>query len=210
MTFSLQTFVLGPIENNTYLIMDDDESVAAVIDPAAPSQDLLKMIESSHCTLKHIWLTHAHFDHVGGVKWLRRNFNSTVSVALHKDDLDLWKNGGGSADFGFEFDTGETPDFIIDEQSSFFLGSHEFNILHTPGHTRGHVTYYSHDLKIAFVGDLIFYHGIGRTDLDVSNDQDLFNSIREKILTLPDATILYPGHGPKTSVAEEKHNNPFL
>jgi len=210
MTFSIQTFVLGPIENNTYLIIDDDESVAAVIDPAAPSQDLLKRIESSRCTLKHIWLTHAHFDHVGGVKWLRRNFNATVSVALHKDDLDLWKNGGGSADFGFEFDAGETPDLIIDEQSSIFFGSHEFNILHTPGHTKGHVTYYSPENKIAFVGDLIFYHGIGRTDLDVSNDQDLFISIREKIFTLPDATILYPGHGPKTSVAEEKSNNPLL
>lgn len=210
MTLSIETFVLGPIENNTYLIKDEVDGVAAIIDPAAPSQELANALKENSCSLKYIWLTHAHFDHIGGVKFLKREFGESVSVVLHEKDLELWKKGGGSADFGFDFDAGDPPDFLVEHQTSTFLGKHEFLILHTPGHTQGHLTYYSADHQIAFVGDLIFYHGIGRTDLDVSNDRELFTSIKEKIFTLPDKTILYPGHGPKTNVAEEKRNNPFV
>lgn len=210
MTLTIETYVLGPIENNTYLIIDESESVASVIDPAAPSREMVETIKKNNLKLQNIWLTHAHFDHISGVKWLRKQFTHHIDVALHQADLELWQNGGGAADFGFDFDPGEIPDVVIHNQQSFFLGSYEFEILHTPGHTHGHVTYYCPNESIAFCGDLIFFHGIGRTDLDVSNEMNLFRSIKEKIFALPDETVLYPGHGIKTSVSEERMNNPFL
>jgi len=205
-----EKFVLGPIENNTYLVIDESTSLAAVIDPAAPSEAIHRKIEEKNAQLNLILLTHAHFDHIGGVKSLTRQFSNGIQIALHDADLDLWRKGGGSRDFGFEFEPGDEPDLILTDETPLILGDIRIEVLHTPGHTRGHVTYYLPQHASAFCGDLIFYHGIGRTDLAVSDEPALFASIREKILTLPDDTILYPGHGPATRVSEEKENNPFL
>ncbi len=210
MTLFIETFILGPIENNTYLIVDETSQSAAVIDPAAPSQAVIEKIQEKNAVLKFILLTHAHFDHIGGVKWLTRQFSTTQKVALHQADLGLWENGGGSKDFGFDFEPGIEPNLVLNDHNILLLGDVQINVLHTPGHTMGHVTYHLPQINTAFCGDLIFYRGIGRTDLNVSNETDLFKSIHERILTLPDETILYPGHGPSTSVAQEKQNNPFL
>ena len=210
MTIYFEKFVLGPIENNTYLVIDESTSLAAVIDPAAPSEEIHRKIEEKNAQLNLILLTHAHFDHIGGVKSLTRQFSNGIQIALHDADLDLWRKGGGSRDFGFEFEPGDEPDLILTNETPLILGDIRIDVLHTPGHTRGHVTYYLPQHNLAFCGDLIFHHGIGRTDLAVSDEQALFTSIREKILTLPGNTILYPGHGPATSVSEEKANNPFL
>jgi hydroxyacylglutathione hydrolase len=210
MTISIHTFVLGPIQNNTYLVVDDETRQAVLIDPAAPSKQIASLIEEKGLQLKYMLITHAHFDHIGGVKWFQSLSNQPIPVALHSLDLDLWKAGGGSKDFGFEFDPGQEPDLIVCDQQLIPLGKTTFKVLFTPGHSFGHVTYLSLENRAAFCGDLIFYHGVGRTDLDVCNEEDLYTSIREKIFTLPDDTFLYPGHGKKTSVKEEKENNPFL
>ena len=210
MTLFLEKFVLGPIENNTYLVIDESTSLAAVIDPAAPSEAIRQKIREKNAALELILLTHAHFDHIGGVKSLTRDLSNGSRVALHAADLDLWRSGGGSRDFGFEFEPGDEPDLILKDETPLFLGNIRVDVLHTPGHTHGHVTYYLPQHALAFCGDLIFYHGIGRTDLAVSDEPALYASIHEKILTLPDDTILYPGHGPATRVGEEKENNPFI
>jgi Zn-dependent hydrolases, including glyoxylases len=210
MSITVQTFILGPIQNNTYLVIDDESKQAALVDPSTPSKQILDYLKSNTLDLRLILITHAHFDHISGVHWFRNRNNRTIPVALHALDLDLWRDGGGSKDFGFELKPGADPDLLVSDGQRIPLGKTSFKVLHTPGHSFGHVTYVADHDRAAFCGDLIFYHGIGRTDLPVGNEADLFASIREKIFTLPADTILYPGHGDKTSVGEEKANNPFL
>lgn len=206
----VETYVLGPIENNTYLLTDEDTKTAAIIDPSIPSRQVLESIRRNNLSLIYILITHAHFDHVGGAKWFKNQFNGEPRIVLHQADLSLWSEGGGARDFGFDFDAGDQPDMILDGEQSFELGNSTVNVLFTPGHTSGHVTYHFPESAVAFCGDLIFYHGVGRTDLKYSDQDDLFLSINQKIFTLPDDTILYPGHGPSTTVGEEKLNNPFM
>lgn len=210
MTIKIHTFVLGAIKNNTYLIVDEATRQAALVDPAASTNQIPAMLEEQDYHLASMLITHAHFDHIGGVKWMQSITPQHVPVALHELDLGLWRDGGGSRDFGFNFDPGPEPDLIVNDGQVLTLGETQITVLHTPGHSFGHVTYLISADKAAFCGDLIFYHGVGRTDLDVCNEEDLFTSIRTKILTLPDDTVLYPGHGAMTSVGEERANNPFL
>lgn len=210
MSITIQTFILGPIQNNTYLVIDDESKQAALVDPSTPSKLVLDYLENNNLELRLILITHAHFDHISGVHWFRNWNNHAIPVAMHALDLELWRDGGGSRDFGFELKPGADPDLLVVDGHIIPLGKTSFKVLHTPGHSHGHVTYIAERDRAAFCGDLIFYHGIGRTDLPVGNEADLFSSIREKILTLPEDTILYPGHGEKTSVEEEKAHNPFL
>jgi len=210
MSISIHTFILGPIRNNTYLTVDDETKQAVLIDPSIYSQDIFNLIEKDGLELKMMLITHAHFDHIGGVKGFQSHIKQRVPVGMHPSDRELWLNGGGSKDFGFEFEAGEAPDWQLSDGQEFTLGKTRFHVLHTPGHTHGHVTFLDLDDRAAFCGDLIFYHGIGRSDLDVSSEADLFHSIQKKIFSLPEDVILYPGHGEKTSVGEEKLNNPFL
>jgi len=210
MSLSISTFILGPIENNTYLIADEESKIAAVIDPSVASRELLKIIKDNDWRLEYILVTHAHFDHIGGVKWFKGQFDYDVKVTLHPDDLKLWQEGGSAREFGFDFDAGDDPDFLITNNQIIKLGGASIEVLHTPGHTPGHVTFSIETPSVAFCGDLIFYHGIGRTDLKISDEDDLIKSIKEKIFKLNPKTILYPGHGPLTTVQEEMENNPFF
>jgi glyoxylase-like metal-dependent hydrolase (beta-lactamase superfamily II) len=210
MTLKVDTFVLGPIENNTYLLVDEETNSAAIIDPAIPSRQVLESIRGNNLSLAYILITHAHFDHIGGAKWFKNQFNSEPLIVLYQADLSLWLEGGGARDFGFDFSAGDQPNMILEDEQTIELGNSKANVLFTPGHTSGHVTYHFPESAMAFCGDLIFYHGVGRTDLKYSDQDGLFMSIREKIFTMPDDTILFPGHGPSTTVGEEKLNNPFI
>lgn len=210
MTLIFKNFILGPIENNTYLIADSVSREAALIDPSIPSREVLDEINKSTLSLKYLLITHAHFDHVGGVKWFKTQFEGKPQILLHQADLPLWDSGGGARDFEFDFETGIRPDFLIEDKQALNLGSYQFNVLHTPGHTPGHVTFFFLEDLMAFCGDLIFFHGVGRTDLKYSNSNDLNLSIKHKIFSLPENTRLLPGHGASTTVLEEKLNNPFV
>ena len=211
MALMIDTFILGPIDNNTYLISDKTSKEAVLIDPAAPSKIIVHHIEKNKLILKEIWLTHAHFDHIRGVRWFLKQYDRRdIKAAIHKNAVNLWKVGGSSRYFGFDFDPGPPPDKLLSDNDTLIIGTTEFNVLHTPGHTPGHITFHCAQDNIAFCGDLIFYHGVGRTDLPISSTSNLMKSISQKILTLPDKTRLYPGHGQFTTVGEERNNNPFL
>ena len=210
MTLTISTFILGPIENNTYLIADEGSKIAAVIDPSVASKELLQKIKDNDWHLEYILVTHAHFDHIGGVKWLKGQFDHNIKVALHPADLAIWQAGGSAKEFGFDFNAGGDPDLMLEDNLVIKLGSTSIEVFHTPGHTPGHVTFSIKNEFAAFCGDLIFYHGIGRTDLKISNEDDLMKSIEEKIFKLDLKTKLYPGHGPATTVQEEIENNPFF
>ena len=210
MSLNINTFILGPIDNNTYLISDSERKEAVLVDPAAPSKKIVQYLQENDLILKEIWLTHAHFDHIGGVRWFMERYGRDIQTAIHKDDISLWKIGGSAREFGFDFNPGPLPKKILSDKDQLFIGNYEFIVLHTPGHTPGHVTFSNAQDKIAFCGDLIFYHGIGKTDLSINSTESLMRSISQKILPLPDETQLYPGHGQFTTVGEEKNNNPFI
>lgn len=210
MSLLVKTFILGSLQNNSYLAVDPHTRAAIVVDPAAGSRQILNEARRLGCTVSAIWLTHAHFDHVAGVGELLEAIQPIPSVWLHPADLDLWRNGGGAPQFGFYFDAGPEPDSRLQQGQMLKVGNYSFEVRHTPGHTPGHVVFYCQAAALVFCGDLIFYGGVGRTDLPGGSHEALLRSIRTQILTLPPETRLLSGHGPETTVAAEQAHNPYL
>jgi hydroxyacylglutathione hydrolase len=210
MNIEIITKVLGALENNTYIIADPSSREAVVIDPSFGSEIIGKEIQQRNWHLNGIWLTHAHFDHTYGTGALTRSFPYPVPIGIHPADLELWNEGGGGRLFGIEIEAGPEPTLYFTHSQKLLIGKIEIEVRHTPGHTAGHVVLYAPKFEVVFCGDLIFYHGIGRTDMPGGSQNDLLNSIRSQVLTLPPQTRLLSGHGPETTVGEEMTNNPFL
>lgn len=210
MTLEILTFVLGPIENNTYLVADVESGEAAVIDPSFGIRPVVDALEERNWRLKHIWLTHAHFDHIAGTQELAKTASGGLSIGLHPADLDLWRNSGGASNFGISFHSGPEPEFHFAHGQQLQLGTETLEVRHTPGHSAGHVAIYAPSAETLFSGDLIFRFSVGRTDLPEGNHATLLESIRTQVLTLPPGTRLLSGHGPETTVGEEQKHNPFL
>jgi hydroxyacylglutathione hydrolase len=210
MRLEILTLVLGPLENNTYIIADPLSREAAVIDPSFDAENISVEIRQRNWHLTHIWLTHAHFDHIAGINALIRALSYPIQIGIHPADLELWQQGGGARFFGIEIDPGPTPTQFFSHGQNLFLGAQAIEVRHTPGHTPGHVIFYAYENEIAFCGDLILNRGIGRTDLPGGDQIELMNSIRSQVLVLPPQTRLLSGHGPETTVGEEAAENPFL
>jgi hydroxyacylglutathione hydrolase len=210
MTLEIMSFVLGPLENNSFLLADLDQKVAVAIDPSFDSETIFDLVENKGWSLQEIWITHGHFDHIAGARPLSSKFHPPIPIGLHPLDYDIWKDAGEGPIFGFHIETGPLPDVQFFDGQNLIIGNHVVEVRHTPGHTRGHVTFYCPDAGTAFCGDVIFSGSIGRTDLPGGNIRTLFQSIEEKILTLPPKTKLLCGHGPETTVEVEMATNPFL
>jgi len=210
MTLEIVAFTLGPVETNAYLIADHNSGEAAVIDPAWDGHIILAEALKRGWRIAHLWYTHAHFDHIGGAGEIADALNPLPLVALHPADHDLWKAGGGGAMFGFKIDPGPEPTIDFTQGQILRLGNNSLEVRCTPGHTPGHVVLYCEAAGVCFCGDLIFAGSVGRTDLPGSSWEALEQSIRTQIYTLPDQTRLLAGHGPETTVAEEKRSNPFV
>jgi len=215
------TFTLGPVSTNAYLVADPETKEAAVIDPSWDGRIILKAAQDRGWRIGHLWYTHAHFDHIGGAAEIADALNPLPLVALHPDDHVLWRAGGGGAKFGFDIDPGPEPTIDFQQGQILKLGSNEFEVRYTPGHTKGHCVFYVADIRaerradarsrsVCFCGDLIFKQSVGRTDLPGGDWATLENSIRTQIFTMPDETRLLSGHGSETTVGEEKMNNPFV
>jgi glyoxylase-like metal-dependent hydrolase (beta-lactamase superfamily II) len=204
------TFVLGPAQTNAYLVADPDSKDAAVIDPAWDGKLILAEAQRRGWRIAHLWYTHAHFDHIGGAAEIADALNPLPLVALHPDDHVLWRAGGGGALFGFKIDPGPEPTIDFTQGQTLRLGSAVFEVRYTPGHTPGHCVLVCAEANVCFCGDLIFAGSVGRTDLPGGDWDTLEKSIREQIYSLPDATRLLSGHGPETTVGDEKHFNPFV
>ncbi len=203
-------FVLGPGDTNTYLIADPQDGTATVIDPAWDGQVITSAAIKHGWKITGIWITHGHFDHIAGVKAIIEEVKPAPKVALHPADLPLWRMQGGAPFFGMRIDQPPDPDFPLYNGQHLMLGSLEFEARHTPGHTPGHVIFYCASEKLVFCGDVIFMSGIGRTDMPGGSLPELMSSIQTQILTLPDETRLLSGHGPETTVGEERKENPLL
>ena len=203
-------FTLGPAQTNAYLVADSEAKESAVIDPAWDGHIILQAAQQRDWRIGHLWYTHAHFDHIGGAGAIADVLNPLPLVALHPNDHVLWRAGGGGAFFGFDIDPGPEPTIDFVHGMKLRLGSAEFEVRFTPGHTPGHCILYVAESNICFCGDLIFAGSVGRTDFPGSSWEQLVESIKTQIFTLPDGTRLLSGHGPETTVGEEKKSNPFV
>jgi hydroxyacylglutathione hydrolase len=204
----IETLPVGALQTNCYLVGCEQTRLCAVIDPGGDAADILAAIQRNGLTLKVVLLTHAHFDHIGAVAEIVEA--TRASVAMHPADLPLLRARGGAALFGVFMRPSPDPDIELADGQVIELGALRLRVLHTPGHTPGHVTFHAATARTAFDGDVLFQQGIGRTDFPGSSFQQLMDSIRNKLFTLPDDTTIYPGHGPATTVGDEKRYNPFL
>jgi hydroxyacylglutathione hydrolase len=210
MPLEIVTLTLGPAQTNAYLVADSDTRDAAVIDPSWDGKLILAEAQSRGWRIAHLWYTHAHFDHIGGAAEIADGLNPLPMAALHPDDHVLWRAGGGGAYFGFDIDPGPEPTIDLHQGQILRLGNVQFEVRFTPGHTKGHCVFYVAEQKICFCGDLIFQNSVGRTDLPGGDWDLLVNSIKTQIFTLPDETRLLSGHGPQSTVGQEKQFNPFV
>jgi len=207
---SIVSLVLGQVQTNTYLIADEQSGEAAVIDPSDQGELIVAEAEQRGWRIGNIWLTHAHFDHLGGAAGVADRINPPPPVALHPDDYPLWRIQGGAPFFGLRIDPGPEPTIDLHHGQILHLGNNQLEVRHAPGHTRGHVMFYCAADGVLFCGDVVFQGSIGRTDLPGGDYDTLIASIRSQVLTLPDETRLLSGHGLETWVGEERRNNPFL
>ena len=205
----LRVYVMevGPLVVNAYIVEEPSSKKAVVVDPGDDGDALLGELRDRGLSVEKILLTHGHFDHVGAVRLLREK--TGAAVHLHGDDAGRMATARRQGLlFGLSVDDPPPPDVIVADGDRIAFEGREFLVLHTPGHTPGCVSFLIG--KMAFVGDLIFAGSIGRTDLPGGSHERLLASVREKIFVLPDDTVLFPGHGPSTTVGEEKRSNPFF
>jgi hydroxyacylglutathione hydrolase len=204
------SMVLGPVATNAYLVGDPKSRTALVIDPAWDGELMVKEAERRGWSIIQLWLTHAHFDHIGGVGAIMRAVHPKPQIALHPLDAPLYSAQGGAPLFGMHIEQGGKPTMQLKHGEILMLGEHTFEVRHCPGHTPGHVVFYCSAENVAFCGDVIFWGSIGRTDLPGGDYNTLIQSIQANILSLPDDTRLLSGHGGETTVGYERRNNPFL
>jgi glyoxylase-like metal-dependent hydrolase (beta-lactamase superfamily II) len=203
---NVETFTVGAFQENCYLIVDDRSHKAVIVDPGGEGDRLVDAVESCGAELEAIWITHAHVDHVGAIASIKRKWN--VPVYLHPADRRLYEAAARQAEvYGVPFEEPPPPDREFSDGQHLELGGSEFTVMHAPGHAPGHVVI--HGEGMALVGDCLFAGSIGRTDLPFSNPPQLAESLK-KIAGLPPETIVYPGHGMETTIAEERRSNPFL
>jgi hydroxyacylglutathione hydrolase len=206
----VRTFTGGAFGENGYLVVCESTGASVVIDPGADAPRIVATIEAEKIDVRAILLTHSHIDHVEGVADVRR-VRPEAPIWLHPEALGMYQAmPHQAASFGLDLADPPAPTDEFVPGQSFDFGDRSFQVRFTPGHAPGHVTLFEAEVGVAFVGDVVFHGSIGRTDLPGGDLKTLMKSIRREILTLPDDTVLYSGHGPPTTVATERVGNPFL
>jgi hydroxyacylglutathione hydrolase len=204
----IETLPVGMIQTNCYIAGCEETKEGAIIDPGGHPERILAEVERHGLAIKAVLNTHAHFDHTDANGAIVQS--TGAPLALHPLDQPLLKASGGAAMFGLQADPSPPPDLDLHDGDELEIGTLRFRVLHTPGHTPGHVCFYEAEQGVLFDGDVLFYRGIGRTDLLGGNRQQLLDSIQQVLFALPDQTVVYSGHGPATTIGEEKQLNPWL
>lgn len=194
----------GLIElTNCYIVQDEETKETMVIDPGGEPEKIIEMVNILEANVKYIYLTHCHGDHIGALKEVKDAVGG--KILIHRYDVEgLYNKDISLTDYIGIHDIHLEADSRVDDGDKIHIGNLEFIVIHTPGHTAGGSSLYCEKEKLLFSGDTLFHGTWGRTDLPTSSFQDIMNSITEKLLKLPDDTIVYPGHGKSTMIEEEK------
>ena len=205
----IRTLLVGLVQTNCYLIGDEATGDGAVIDPGGDPDLILEAIHREGLSIRYILNTHAHFDHMAANSPLVAA--CSAPLALHSADRELLNSGGGATWFGL-LSPPSTPRIEVElsDGQELTIGELRIDVLHTPGHSPGHVAFSLPEEEVLFSGDALFQEGIGRTDLPGGDYATLMTSIRHKLMMLPDETVVYPGHGPPTTIGSERRRNPHL
>ncbi len=209
----IERLIVGPLEVCCYIVYCEDTKEGIIIDPGASDPRILSKIKELGLNIKYILGTHAHPDHIAGVDELRKKLNAIYLI--HKLDEEFFSDPSNLIEFRMMgFSENPKADKVFEEGDKIIFGKEELQIIHTPGHSPGSSCFYSPKNKIIFTGDTLFVEAVGRADLPGGNFFQMMESIKNKLLTLPEDTLIYPGHdyGPKpvSTIGEEKVNNPFL
>lgn len=208
-----QSFTFNPVQENTYLLWDEQTLEAAIVDTGAwdrqEEQSLAGSIEALGLKLKYALQTHAHFDHTFGLPFVHRTYG--LKPVFHKDEVDIYRQMPSmAARFGLNMGGGMPAiGQLLSDGDELLLGTTVIRLIHTPGHTPGSSAFYIPEAGLLFCGDTLFQQSIGRTDLPGGSYEDELDSIKNKLFCLPDDTKVLPGHGPSTTVGWEKQNNPY-
>lgn len=197
----------GQFMQNCYLLAEEGSTDAVIVDPGEAPALFLETAERHGLTIREIWLTHGHIDHVSGVGAVKAA--TGAPIWMHPADLPLYRNLAQQAGwFGLELDDPPPIDHELSHGQTLTLGSTSFDVRHTPGHSPGSVCFVTDGTVIG--GDVLFQGSVGRVDLPGGDWEQLLSSIRDELFPLADETVVHPGHGPRTTIGAEKRNNPFL
>ncbi len=209
----IQKFTFNLFSENTFVIWDDESKECAIVDPGCSTADeeneLAGFINENNLSVKFLINTHCHIDHILGCEFVKQKFNPVYYAP--ELDVPLIENAKMQADMvGMDFSISILPEKYLTEEEVLMIGKRKLNFLFTPGHTPGEFCIYIPEIKTCITGDVLFFDSIGRTDLWGGNYNTLIKSINEKLLTLPDESIICPGHGEQSTIGREKKFNPFL
>jgi len=228
---NVKTFILGPIQTSCYLIYSDNNSNAIIVDAGGDPTEMINYIKNYNLNPLYLVNTHGHIDHILGNPQIKKTFPK-IKICIHPADAPMLRESkyNLSTELGFEFSSPE-PDKLLNENDIISMPvekskTYQFKVIHLPGHTKGGIGLFyqptdspsvqdekkkaKNNEPLLFSGDAIFAGSIGRTDFPGGSHSELVNNIREKVFVLPDNTIIYPGHGPATTIGDEKHFNPFF
>jgi hydroxyacylglutathione hydrolase len=203
----VETVPVGPLQVNCYIVGCAETRQAMVVDPGAEGERILQLLESMELQLQLVVNTHAHFDHIGGNALLVQQ--TGAELLLHPADLPLLTRAAEhAAGFGLSTTPSPQPTRLLQEGDRVEFGNLGFAVMHLPGHSPGGICLYGHGHL--FAGDVLFAGSVGRTDLPGGDHRLLISGIRQKLMVLPAATVVHPGHGPDTTIAAEQLHNPFV
>jgi glyoxylase-like metal-dependent hydrolase (beta-lactamase superfamily II) len=209
MKLILKILEVGPFASNCYIIGSEMTKEGMIIDPGEEAKRILKTVKELGLNIKLIVLTHGHVDHVGGLTEVKES--TGAEIAIHEDDKRQLASGEGrmlASMFGGTYREPPAPDKFLKDGDIIEVGELRFTVLHTPGHTPGGICLLGDG--VVFTGDTLFNYSVGRTDLPGGDTETIMTSIHSKLMVLPDKTIVYPGHGPQSTIVAERKGNPFV
>jgi glyoxylase-like metal-dependent hydrolase (beta-lactamase superfamily II) len=209
---TIKQFTFNPLQENTYVVYTE-KGECCIIDPGCyftnERNELKNFISEHQLAPKYLLNSHCHLDHIFGNKFIHQQYNLTLHI--HQDEKPVLDNSPAAGlMWGLPFDPYQGDLIYLKEGETILLGEDRFELILTPGHSPGSISFYCEEQKFVIAGDVLFRTGIGRTDLPGGNFETLMNSIRKKLFTLPDEVVVYSGHGPETTIGYEKKHNPFL
>ncbi len=204
---SVEILAVGPLLTNCFIVWDDDTKQGAIIDPGEEADKILAKVKDLGIKIDIILATHCHFDHIAAVAQIKREIDA--EFLAHEGDISFVEDGKNAARrWGFDIEQPPRPDRFIADGDKIKVGNLTLDVIHTPGHSPGGVSFLHNGM--VFAGDCLFQGSIGRTDFRMGSLEVLVESIKTRLYTMPDDTIVYTGHGPITTIGEEKRHNPFV